>query len=179
VHGVQCRFIIYKKELEGEIDIKSPKELGGLTSDSYKALNPLAKMPLLVLPGGTALPESEVRAHRPAPRRAARRAERPSRTATGAAAAEQLCLRPTPAIMHAPLQERRACPAARWAPADAPRAAPGYRAVPGGEVQGTRARHAAGRAGACRARVAHLPCPRRVHIGRPGARSRPGRISLA
>lgn len=61
VRGVQCRFVIYKKGLEDEIDVKSPKELGGLTSEAYKALNPLCKMPLLVLPDGTALPESEVR----------------------------------------------------------------------------------------------------------------------
>ncbi len=92
VRDVQCRFIIYKKGLEGDFDIKSPKELGGLTSESYKALNPLAKMPLLVLPGGTALPESEVRARRPAHRRAVRRAARPY--SDEAAAAERLCLRP-------------------------------------------------------------------------------------
>jgi glutathione S-transferase len=46
--------------MEDRIDIKSPMELGGLKSDDYLALNPQGKMPLLVLPDGTALPESEV-----------------------------------------------------------------------------------------------------------------------
>ena len=56
----QCRYVIYKKELESEVDIVSPKELGGLGSEQYRALSPEGKMPLLVLPCGTALPESEV-----------------------------------------------------------------------------------------------------------------------
>ena len=61
----QCRYVIYKKNLESEVDIVSPKELGGLGSEQYRALSPEGKMPLLVLPCGTALPESEVCAHSP------------------------------------------------------------------------------------------------------------------
>lgn len=37
----------------------SPQELGGLKSPEYLALNPQGKMPLLVLPCGTAIPESD------------------------------------------------------------------------------------------------------------------------
>lgn len=59
-NGARVRFIIYKKGLDGEFDIKSPKELGGLSSPEYRALNPQAKMPMLVLPDGTPLPESQV-----------------------------------------------------------------------------------------------------------------------
>lgn len=58
---MQVRFAIYKKGLESIIDIKSPLELGGLKSPEYLALNPQGKMPVLVLPDGTSLPESEVR----------------------------------------------------------------------------------------------------------------------
>ena len=38
-------------------------DIGGLKSEQYLALNPLGKMPLLVLPDGTAIPESEVLDH--------------------------------------------------------------------------------------------------------------------
>lgn len=60
--GTQNRFIIYKKGLEGEVDIQPPKLLGdkGVKSPAYLALNPQGKMPLLVLPDGQALPESQV-----------------------------------------------------------------------------------------------------------------------
>ncbi|KAI3431581.1 hypothetical protein D9Q98_004631 [Chlorella vulgaris] len=56
------RFVIYKKGLEGEVDIAAPKLLGekGVKSKAYMQLNPLGKMPLLVLPDGQALPESQV-----------------------------------------------------------------------------------------------------------------------
>lgn len=59
-NGGRIRFLMYKKGLEDAIDILPPKELGGLRSPEYLALNPLGKMPLLVLPDGTALPESQV-----------------------------------------------------------------------------------------------------------------------
>ena len=59
--GVQNRWVIYKKGLEDEIDTVAPQKLGGLQSEQYLALNPQGKMPLLVLPDGTALPESQVR----------------------------------------------------------------------------------------------------------------------
>ena len=58
----QVRHIIYHKGLENEFDIVSPTAVGGLGSEQYKALNPQGKMPLLLLPNGQALPESEVRA---------------------------------------------------------------------------------------------------------------------
>ncbi|KAK9808948.1 hypothetical protein WJX72_006815 [[Myrmecia] bisecta] len=59
-NGARCRYVIYKKQLEGEVDITSPQTLGGLKSEQYLALNAQGKMPMLVLPDGTALPESEV-----------------------------------------------------------------------------------------------------------------------
>ncbi|KAF8069416.1 GST3 [Scenedesmus sp. PABB004] len=59
-HGARVRHIIYAKGLEGEIDIASPAALGGLGSAEYQAANPQGKMPVLLLPGGGVLPESEV-----------------------------------------------------------------------------------------------------------------------
>ena len=56
-----CRYIIYKKKLEGVVDIQSPKVLGGLKSEAYLAINPQGMMPVLALPDGTSLPESQVR----------------------------------------------------------------------------------------------------------------------
>ena len=49
---------IYKKGIEDKVDIKSPKELGGLVSPEYRALNPQGKMPLLVC-DDVSLPESD------------------------------------------------------------------------------------------------------------------------
>lgn len=57
---LQVRHVIYHKGLEAEFDIVSPAVLGGLGSDSYKAVNPQGKMPILLLPDGSAIPESEV-----------------------------------------------------------------------------------------------------------------------
>lgn len=57
--GVQCRYVIYKKGLEEEVEIRNAKE--HLTMETFVAFNPLAKVPFLVLPDGTVLPESEVR----------------------------------------------------------------------------------------------------------------------
>lgn len=54
------RHIIYHKGLENEFDIVSPGVFGGLNSEQYLALNAQGKMPLLLLPTGQALPESEV-----------------------------------------------------------------------------------------------------------------------
>ncbi|GAX77121.1 hypothetical protein CEUSTIGMA_g4567.t1 [Chlamydomonas eustigma] len=59
-HGARVRFVLYKKGLESMYDLKPPTSIGGLQSEQYKALSPQGKMPLLVLPDGTALPESEV-----------------------------------------------------------------------------------------------------------------------
>lgn len=60
---LQLRHIIYEKGLENEFDIVSPSQLGGLGSEQYVALNPQNKMPLLLLPNGQSLPESEVSNH--------------------------------------------------------------------------------------------------------------------
>jgi len=59
-NGGRIRCIIYKKKLEGKIDIRSPTEIGGLRSEEFAALNPYRKMPVLVLPSGEAFPESQV-----------------------------------------------------------------------------------------------------------------------
>jgi hypothetical protein len=59
--GARIRYYIYAYGLEEAIDIKAPSELGGLQSEEYRALHPAAKMPLLVLPSGQAIPESTVR----------------------------------------------------------------------------------------------------------------------
>lgn len=55
----KVRYLIYAKQLDNTIDIVSPATLGGLKSPDYLALNPHGKMPLLVTPDGTALPESD------------------------------------------------------------------------------------------------------------------------
>lgn len=59
-NGARCRYIIYKKKLENVVDIQSPKVFGGLKSDAYLAINPQGMMPVLALPDGTNLPESQV-----------------------------------------------------------------------------------------------------------------------
>eukprot|EP00667_Euglena_gracilis_P019457 EG_transcript_20863 len=59
-HGARVRLVIYWKGLEDRVVIKSPAEAGGLKSPEYLAINPQGKMPSLVLPDGSALPESEV-----------------------------------------------------------------------------------------------------------------------
>ena len=58
----QVRYLIYAKGLESAIDIASPADLGGLKGDAFLALNPQGKMPVLVLPDGTAIPESDTMA---------------------------------------------------------------------------------------------------------------------
>ena len=47
-HGARVRLLVYKRGLEELVHIKSPRELGGLNSPDYLALNPQGKMPLLV-----------------------------------------------------------------------------------------------------------------------------------
>jgi len=60
---LQCRIIIYKKGLDDKIDIVSPAVVGGLKGETYLALNPQGKMPLLTIPGSDPIPESEVLIH--------------------------------------------------------------------------------------------------------------------
>eukprot|EP00245_Coleochaete_scutata_P008107 TRINITY_DN2411_c4_g1_i1.p1 TRINITY_DN2411_c4_g1~~TRINITY_DN2411_c4_g1_i1.p1 ORF type:complete len:328 (+),score=40.82 TRINITY_DN2411_c4_g1_i1:56-1039(+) len=59
-NGAQVRFVIYGKGLESEFDIKSPQTVGGMKSETYLRYNPEGKSPLLVLPSGLGIPESEV-----------------------------------------------------------------------------------------------------------------------
>lgn len=59
-NGARIRWILYKKGLEDAFDIVPPSELGGVKSPAFLALNPQGKMPLLTLPDGTSLPESQV-----------------------------------------------------------------------------------------------------------------------
>eukprot|EP00775_Hariotina_reticulata_P011007 gene11007-11161_t len=59
-HGARVRHVIYHKGIEEDFDVVPPKALGGIGSEQYKSVNPENKMPILVLPNGTALIESEV-----------------------------------------------------------------------------------------------------------------------
>ncbi|WPT18001.1 Glutathione S-transferase F14 [Picochlorum sp. SENEW3] len=59
-NGARIRNLIYKKKLDQFIDIKSPMEIGGLRSETYRQLNPYGKMPVLEMPDGSGLPESQV-----------------------------------------------------------------------------------------------------------------------
>ena len=48
-HGARCRLILYKKGIgPEEVLVQPPSVLGGLTSESYRSLNPQGKMPLFV-----------------------------------------------------------------------------------------------------------------------------------
>jgi len=60
-NGARVRLVLYSKGLDaaGDILIQSPAALGGLKSKEYLALNPQGKMPLLVLPSGQAIYESD------------------------------------------------------------------------------------------------------------------------
>ena len=57
---LQCRFVLYKKGLKDKVDIVSPKVYGGMKSEEYTALNPQGLVPMLVLPDGNSLWESDV-----------------------------------------------------------------------------------------------------------------------
>jgi glutathione S-transferase len=59
-NGARIRSLIYKKKLQDFIEIRSPMEIGGLSSEPYRALNPFGKMPVLELEDGSGLPESQV-----------------------------------------------------------------------------------------------------------------------
>lgn len=56
----RVRMLIYHKGLEGDIEMKSPADYGGLVSDEYRAINPQGKMPALILPSGETLYEARV-----------------------------------------------------------------------------------------------------------------------
>ena len=55
--AARCRIAIRKKGLP--VELVPPPE-GGARSDAYRLLNPLAKIPALVLGDGAVIPESEV-----------------------------------------------------------------------------------------------------------------------
>ena len=57
-NGARIRCLIYKKKLQDFIEVKSPMEIGGLSSEAYIELNPFGKMPVLRLENGSGLPES-------------------------------------------------------------------------------------------------------------------------
>lgn len=59
-NGARVRLVAYWKDLENSIDFKAPADVGGLRSEAFLALNPEGKMPVLQLPSGVTLPESEV-----------------------------------------------------------------------------------------------------------------------
>ncbi|EOD30932.1 hypothetical protein EMIHUDRAFT_202969 [Emiliania huxleyi CCMP1516] len=54
----RIRLLIYLKGLEDQIDISTPADYGGMSSDAYRALNPQCKIPTLLLPDGSAVYES-------------------------------------------------------------------------------------------------------------------------
>jgi len=59
-HGARVRHLLYEKGLGSDVvNIVAPAALGGLTSADYIKLNPMKKMPLLVLANGYAIAESD------------------------------------------------------------------------------------------------------------------------
>ena len=56
----RVRFLIYHLQLEDAIDMKTPTDFGGLSSDEYRRINPQGKMPALILPSGETLFEAKV-----------------------------------------------------------------------------------------------------------------------
>lgn len=58
-NGARCRIIIYKKNLNEEIQIVSPAELGGLQSAEFLQVNPHAKLPAIECCDGTELKLAE------------------------------------------------------------------------------------------------------------------------
>lgn len=59
-HPVQIRYMLYKKQADALLTIKSPKDMGGFNSDEFRRANPYGRVPLLKLPNGSVLYESEV-----------------------------------------------------------------------------------------------------------------------
>lgn len=48
-YAARVRFLVYRKQLEQNVKIEAPSQLGGLKSDQYLAINPLGKMPALIV----------------------------------------------------------------------------------------------------------------------------------
>jgi glutathione S-transferase len=56
-YAARCRLAIYRKGLD--VEIAEPPE-GGTAGEAYRAINPIGKVPALVLDDGTVIPESAV-----------------------------------------------------------------------------------------------------------------------
>ena len=56
----RIRFLVYLKGLEEQIELKSPQDYGGFGSDEFRKINPMNKLPVLVLEDGTAIFEARV-----------------------------------------------------------------------------------------------------------------------
>lgn len=56
-YAARCRLAIYRKGLD--VEIAEPPE-GGTAGEAYRAINPIGKVPALVLDDGTVVPESAV-----------------------------------------------------------------------------------------------------------------------
>ena len=56
----RVRFLVYFKGLEESISMASPADYGGLASPEYRAINPMGKLPALILPSGEYLYEAKV-----------------------------------------------------------------------------------------------------------------------
>ncbi|CAM9378584.1 unnamed protein product [Scytosiphon promiscuus] len=62
-NGARCRFVIYEKGIEDQVDIVSPMDVGGLKSEEYLKMNPHGKMPCMNSPECGPIPESETICH--------------------------------------------------------------------------------------------------------------------
>lgn len=60
-HGARVKYLIYSKSLESDIDIKNPIDVfGSIKEGIYTKYHPFGKVPCLVFPNGSSLPESQV-----------------------------------------------------------------------------------------------------------------------
>ena len=53
-HSARIRMQLYARGWAHKVDVVPPMELGGLKTPEYLAINPLGKMPTLLLPDGNA-----------------------------------------------------------------------------------------------------------------------------
>ena len=56
----RVRMLIYYKGLESHIDMKTPADYGGMASADFRAINPMGKVPVLILPSGETMFEARV-----------------------------------------------------------------------------------------------------------------------
>lgn len=50
-YTARCRYLVYRKDIEEKVNIRSPADMGGIKSDDFLKLNPLGKMPAAVVHG--------------------------------------------------------------------------------------------------------------------------------